>query len=246
MDNQKDQSGTTPDQTNAGRTTSANSSIPASAASGASTVSHKPMPGASDAVPIPASQSSASTANGQTTTLLDTALNSGKKWVEDSEVFNGVNQLPESLKGLGNRAVDRINSLSTTQKVVGSAILAAGLGWLATRKGKSSSSDSSASNYGRQRDAGSYGRKSYGYQAPVASTSHHPLEGTSGRADSGSPYGNSGSRFGSSANYNPDPAGNTRAQSGSRHDDSGAGPGGASAGTDHGRQAAGTDYRSTE
>ena len=235
MDNQKDQSGTTPNQTNAGRTTNANSSMPTSAASGASTASRKPMPGASDAVPAPASQSSASTANDHTTTLLDTALNSGKKWVEDSGVLNGVNQLPESLKGLGNRAVDRINSLSTTQKVVGSAILAAGLGWLATRKGKSSSSDSSASNYGRQRDAGSYGRKSYGYQAPDASTSRHPLEGTSGRADSGSPYGNSGSRFGSSANYNPDadPAGNTSAQSGSRHDDSGAGPGSASAGTDY-------------
>ena len=87
--------------------------------------------------------------------------------------------------------------------MIGSAILAAGIGWLATRKGKSASSDGSdgsdgsAYNYGRQRDAGSYGRKSYGYQTPDASTSHRPAVGTSGRSDSGSAYGNSGSRFGS-------------------------------------------------
>jgi len=126
-------------------------------------------------------------------TLLDTALQGGKKWIEDSGVLNGVNQLPQALKDFGNRAVARVGDLSTTQKVVGGAILAVGLGWLATRKGKSSS----PYNYGSPRDAGSYGRRNYGYQAPDAATSRRPVAG-SGRTDSGSPYGNGGKgRYGS-------------------------------------------------
>lgn len=68
---------------------------------------------------------------GQAGTLLDTALDSGKKWIENSGLFNGVNQLPQDLKGFGSRALNRVNSLSTTQKMVDSAILAAGIGWLA-------------------------------------------------------------------------------------------------------------------
>jgi hypothetical protein len=183
--------------------------------------------------------------NAQEGTLLDTALNSGKKWIEDSGVLNNVNQLPQSIKDLGTRAFDRVNGLSTTQKVVGGAILAAGLGWLATRKGKSSGSESSSSyNYGRQRDAGSYGRKSYGYQAPDASTSRRPAAGTSGRSDSGSAYGNSGSRYGSSGSYGAESSSaNTGIHSGSGRDDSSASYGHASARTDHGTQSSGTDHK---
>ena len=184
--------------------------------------------------------------NGPAGARLDTALNSGKKWIEDSGVLDSMNQLPQSLKDLGARALDRVSGLSTTQKVVGGAILAAGLGWLATRKGKSSSSDgsdSSAYNYGRQRDAGSYGRKNYGYQAPDASTSR--------RSDSGSPYGNSGSRYGSSSGSHSTEASagsNAGIKSGSGRDDSGAAYGHASARTDHGTQSpsSGSDYRSVE
>jgi len=99
-------------------------------------------------------------------TFLNTALESGKKWIEDSHVLDSVNQLPQSVKDWGTRAVSRVGSLSTTQKVVGGALLAAGLGWLAMRKGKSGSTPSV---YGRQ--SGSYGRSrtGYGYQAPDAS-----------------------------------------------------------------------------
>ena len=253
MDNQKDQSGTTPDQPNAGR----NTNLSAAA-------SRKPAatPPTSDSAANPSAQSP-STANagtsrlsgGQPTnaqkdTLLDTALSSGKKWIEGSGVLDSVNQLPQSIKDLGNRAVARVGGLSTTQKVVGGAILAAGLGWLATRKGKSGgSSDSSSYNYGRQRVAGSYGRKSYGYQAPDA--------GPSSRTDSGSPYGNSNSRFGNSGSYSTEAsaAGNAGIKSGSGRDDSGTSYGHASARTDHGPQSSGTtsdytskstDYRSIE
>lgn len=176
-------------------------------------------------------QSEGQHTNGQPATLLDTALESGKKWIENSGVLNGVNQLPQNLKGFGSRALDRVNSLSTTQKVVGGAILAAGIGWLATRKGKSSSSNSESSpyNYGRQRDPGSYGRSSYGYQAPDASTSRRTDSGAANRTDSSSPYGNSGSRYGNSTS----PGSNTGIQSGSGRSD-GAASSSASANTDHG------------
>ena len=261
MDNQKDQLGTTPNQPNASRTSATPN--PASA-SGAAAAPRKsaPTPNAADSSPTPSAQSTAATPNAQAQTtanaganrqgegqqtndqegtLLDTALNSGKKWIEDSGLLDSVNQLPQSLKDLGTRAVSRVSGLSTTQKVVGGAILAAGLGWLATRKGKSGSSDSSPYNYGRQRDAGSYGRKSYGYQAPDASR----------RADSSSPYGNSTGRYGSSSDARP--TGNTGINAGSGRSDSGAAYG-ASARTDHGTQsssessyrAKSTDYSSIE
>ena len=272
MDNQKDQAGTTPNQANASRPATAPAATTPAASSADSDSARKPTPTATPAAatntnssaqspsstPNAKSQSTANAGetrqsegqqtNGPEGTLLDTALNSGKKWIEDSGVLDSVNQLPQSLKDLGTRAVERVNRLSTTQKIVGGAILAAGLGWLATRKGKpsdddsSDSSDSSAYNYGRQRDAGSYGRKSYGYQVPDASTS---------RTDSGSPYAKGGSRFGSSGNYSTEAsaAGNTGIQSGSGRDDSGTAYG-ASARTDHGSQPSAhtshNDYRSIE
>ncbi|WP_210514444.1 hypothetical protein [Hymenobacter terricola] len=255
MDNQQDQLGASTPNT-AGRNPQNPSATPGTA-SGASAASRKsaPMPPTQSTTPT-ADATTQNTANananagaerqgeGQQTnsqegTLLDTALNSGKKWIEDSGVLNSVNQLPQSLKDLGNRALDRVNGLSTTQKVVGGAILAAGIGWLATRKGKSSdSSDSSPYNYGRQRDAGSYGRRSYGYQAPDASTSRPTASGVSNRTDSGSPYGNSGSRYASSPKAPTSPSGNTGIQAGSGRSDSGASNGGASANTDHGSRTA--------
>lgn len=128
--------------------------------------------------------------------MLDTALESSKKWIEDSGVLNKVNDLPNNVKEWSTRTLSRVGELSTTQKVVGGAILAAGLGWLALRKGKSSNSDS-RSDYGRQ-STGSYGRRNYGYQTPDASTSRKPASGAATRSDSGSAYGNSDSRYGGS------------------------------------------------
>jgi hypothetical protein len=127
-------------------------------------------------------------------TLLDTALQSGKKWIEDSGVLGNVNALPQSVKDWGNRAVSRVGELSTTQKIVGGALLAAGIGYLATRKGKSADK-SSKSEYGYSGKSGSgsgYGRRNYGYQAPDATNSRRVSAG-SGRTDSGSAYGNSNS-----------------------------------------------------
>ena len=131
--------------------------------------------------------------NSSESNILDTAVQGGKKWIEDSGLLSNTKQLPQTLKDLGNRAVARVNDLSITQKVVGGTLLAVGLGWLATRKGKSSDGgSSSAYNYGSPRgNNGSYGRRTAGYQAPDASDSR---AGTR-RADSGTAYG-SGSRYG--------------------------------------------------
>ncbi|MBH8570431.1 hypothetical protein KB206_16175 [Microvirga sp. STS02] len=261
MDNQQDQFGT-PNQANTGNTgrTGQNPTTPgaSSTSSGASAASRKsaPTPSAQSSSQTPDAQNQTTAnagdsrqgegqqTNAQEGTLLDTALNSGKKWIEDSGMLDSVNQLPQSLKDLGNRALDRVNGLSTTQKVVGGAILAGGIAWLATRKGKSGSSESSSYNYGRQRDAGSYGRRSYGYQAPDASTSRRPAAGTTGRSDSGAPYANSGSRYGSSGSYGNDSStskssGNTGIHSGSGRSESSPS---ASSFTDHGSQA--SEHRS--
>ena len=214
MDNQQDQFGaSTP--TNAGRnpqnqpatpgTSRPTAGSPESTASGAAASSHKsaPMPNVQSSSFTPGStiqnqkavdndrQGEDQQNNSQEGPLLDMALQGGKKWIENSGMLNSVNQLPQALKDLGNRAVTRVGDLSTTQKVVGGALLAVGLGWLVTRKGKSS--DSSAPyKYGRAK-SGDYGRQSYGYQAPDASTSR--------QSDSGAAYGGSASRYGNPSIY---------------------------------------------
>ena len=270
MDNQQDQSGTS-NPSNAGRNPQNQSTNPAtsrptpgspeSTASGAAASSRKsaPTPSAQGGMPTSGTgnqnptgaerQNEGQQANNQEGTLLDTALQSGKKWIEDSGVLNSVNQLPQTLKDFGNRAVARVGDLSTTQKVVGGALLAVGLGWLATRKGKSTSGNAPY-NYGRS-NGGDFGRKNYGYQAPDASTSRRTASGASNRSDSGSPYANTGSRYAGSGFSNestPSPSGNIHAGSGRAESgfgtksDSGTGFG-ASATTDHGSQSTKSNSR---
>ena len=48
-------------------------------------------------------------------------------WIE------GVNQLPQQVKEWGSKAAEQVSSLSTTQKVVGGALLLGGIGWLSWR-----------------------------------------------------------------------------------------------------------------
>lgn len=163
--------------------------------------------------------------------MLNTALESGKKWIEDSGVLNSVNQLPQSVKEWGSRAVSRVGDLTTTQKLVGGALLAVGIGYLATRK-NSGKSEKPASRYSRQ-GSGSYGRSS-GYQAPDASNSRRTSVG-SGRSDSGSAYGNSSAGSGS--------YGNSAAGSGSYNSGSSYGAG-ASSGSGFGSSTSGGDFSS--
>ena len=256
MDKQQDQFGT-PNPTNtggAGQTPATPGTTGNAGGTAASSRKSVPTPSAQRSSPTPEAQNhSTATAgaerqgegqqtNAPESTLLDTALNSGKKWIEDSGVLNNVNQLPQSLKDLGTRALGKVSGLSTTQKVVGGAILASGIAWLATRKGKPDGSESSPYNYGRQRDAGSYGRRRYGYQTPDATISRPPA-GTTGRSDSGSPYANSGSRFGSTDDSTHQSAANTGIHSGSGRSESSPS---ASTHTDHSAQTADHSSRSKD
>jgi hypothetical protein len=68
--------------------------------------------------------------------------------------MNTMNQLPNSLKEMGTKAKDlgskamgQVNSLSTTQKVVGGALLVSGLSWLALRNKNSKKSLAGGSRY---------------------------------------------------------------------------------------------------
>ena len=203
MDNQQDQSGT-PNSTNSGRTTQNPATTPSATGNPRKSTIPNAQASSPSANPISQHRSTTNTgterqgegqqANASEGSVLDTAVQSGKKWIEDSGLLNNMNQLPQGLKDFGNRAVAKVSDLTTTQKVVGGALLAVGLGWLATRKGKSSGSSDSAYNYGNPRgNNGNYGRRPAGYQAPDASTSH---SATARSSDSGSPYG-SGNRYGS-------------------------------------------------
>lgn len=122
------------------------------------------------------------------------AFDTGKKWIEDAHLRETVDQTTQSVKDWSGRAAARVNNLSTTQKVVGGAILAAGLGWLAYRKVKASDESSQESDvnsrsvYGR---SGSFTRTgSAGYQAPDASN-RRPAN-TSNRSASMPSFGGEG------------------------------------------------------
>lgn len=57
-------------------------------------------------------------------------------WMSKATSWMGnvdMNKLPESLKQYGTTAADKVKNMSTTQKVVGGAILAAGAWYLASK-----------------------------------------------------------------------------------------------------------------
>ncbi|MBG8554944.1 ferritin-like domain-containing protein [Hymenobacter guriensis] len=65
--------------------------------------------------------------------LLDQAQN----WFRQGNLGQTLGQVPSSLKNVSTKGVASFNKLSTTQKVVGGALLALGVGYLATRKSSS-------------------------------------------------------------------------------------------------------------
>ena len=222
-------------------------SPPASSRKSAGSTSTSGASGAANQGPTNSnSDNDGQSANNQESTLVDTALQSGKKWVEDSGILNSVNQLPQSLKDFGNRAVARVGDLTTTQKVVGGTLLVVGLGWLATRKGKSSDNNSHSTNAAQGKS--SYGRSYGGYQAPDANRSM-----TSGRKGSGASYNNSRgtSNYGSGSNYtsgastSSTPNTNTGINSGSGRTNSSPGFGSTSA-SDAGSRTSESSYRPTD
>lgn len=177
----------------------------------------------------------------QSGNVIDTALQSGKKWIEDSGILNSVNQLPQSLKDLGSRAATRVNDLSTTQKVVGGALLAVGLGWLATRGGKASKSKAASAQ-----PRAEYGRSNsgYGQQTPNSFGSRRPGVGPLGRPDNDSLYGksNSSGRYGNGGVFSGGASEQASTRSASRYGDHGTSYGNAATG-DRDSRTSGSSYR---
>ncbi|MBF9236395.1 PA2169 family four-helix-bundle protein [Hymenobacter sp. BT683] len=56
-----------------------------------------------------------------------------EQWLGQGNMSQMLAKLPASLKNVGNSTLTRFNKLSTTQKVVGGALLALGAGYLTTR-----------------------------------------------------------------------------------------------------------------
>ncbi|SDY42980.1 hypothetical protein [Hymenobacter psychrophilus] len=63
-----------------------------------------------------------------------------KSWLNQQQWLQNidVNQLSKQAKDLGSKAVEQVNRLTPTQKVVGGALLVSGLSWLALRSAGSS------------------------------------------------------------------------------------------------------------
>jgi uncharacterized protein (TIGR02284 family) len=81
---------------------------------------------------------SQSTISSATTSRSSRLLSQAQQWFRQANVSKTLGQVPTSLKSVGTRTATRFNSLSTTQKVVGGAVLALGVGYLA-RRGQSTS-----------------------------------------------------------------------------------------------------------
>lgn len=64
---------------------------------------------------------------------LSALLASARTPIPEMALVETVKQAPQTLKSYGEKAVAQFNKLSTTQKVVGGALLAGGISWLALR-----------------------------------------------------------------------------------------------------------------
>jgi hypothetical protein len=146
-----------------------------------------------------AEASSSDKTSSDKSTILDTAVQAGKKWLDESGVLNNANQVPQAVKEWGNKAVTSVSGLSTTQKVVGGALLLAGVAFLSSRgRGKSSysSSDEDDTNY-RSGGKSNYKQGSWAGYSGGKSASGRNAQGGSGissygterRATSGNAYG---------------------------------------------------------
>lgn len=145
--NQQNNHAQTPDQAAANHGAFAQSSYQNTQRAGGQT------PGAGAAGSTSSSESSGN--------VLDTAVQTGKKWLDDSGVLNKAAQLPQAAKQWGTKALDSVNALSTTQKVVGGTLLLAGVAYLSTRGKSKSKSKSQSKSDDRDYRAGG---KSEGYR----------------------------------------------------------------------------------
>ena len=66
---------------------------------------------------------------------LDAAVAQGKNWLQSFDSQQLLEQIPQPVRDLGAQVADRVRRLSPTQQIVGGAVLAFGVGLLATRNG---------------------------------------------------------------------------------------------------------------
>ena len=137
-------------------------------------------PATPGAAPLGAASTDANTEQSTLSSYAHQALAQGKKWLDSADLGQLTNQLPQSVRNLGSKLVGGVRSLSTTQKVVGGAALAVGLGWLATRGGRSASAaDAEASDSYREKfDGQPFSGKG---KPRYASSADQPANGRSGK-----------------------------------------------------------------
>ncbi|WP_324672580.1 hypothetical protein [Hymenobacter sp. GOD-10R] len=188
MDSKKNQPAQDPDLASTNTSDSLSGSTDLGSAATADSSSDAALEVGDEGVqPAPQAAHADAQADQQPSNLFDStidALNLGavgdtaKKWLDQSNLKETVNQLPQSLKDLGTKATAQVNKLSTTQKIVGGALLLGGIGWLSMRSksGKNPMSKSSKE---------AYRGSSAGYT-------------TGGKFTSGDSYG---SRYGSTSSY---------------------------------------------
>ena len=208
MESKKNQPAQDPDLASTNTTDSTSGSTDLGSAATADTSGDTPALNIGDEGVQPAPQAAQDDQAGQqsASNLFDStidALNLGavgdtaKKLLDQSNIKNTVNQLPQNIKDLGSKATAQVNKLTTTQKIVGGALLLGGIGWLAlgSKSGKKSMSKSS-------KDA--YRGSSAGY--------------TTGKFSSGDSYG---SRYGSTSSYTAPGSTNEGSYRGTSHNSSG-------------------------
>lgn len=140
------------------------------------------------------------TASGVQATI-NNALASGKKWLNDSGISDKAQHLPQAAKELGNKAVNSVSGLTTTQKAVGVGLLAAAVAFLATRSSKGKK------NKKHKHDDGNHGFKAR----------HSPFDHQPHTKEGNASYDRRGQRPWGASRYGtgPAPANRERISSGS-------------------------------
>jgi hypothetical protein len=167
----------------------------------------------------PNSQPSASGVQG----TLNNALASGKKWLNDSGISDKAQQLPQSAKELGSKALNSVSGLTTTQKAVGVGLLAAGIAFLATRGGKNKKHDDEEGEYRHKIRRSPFDHQphtkdgDYAYdrkgQRPWGASRYGSASGQQGQQQSGRSRVTSGSGYMSSASSHSNDFGGSRQSS---------------------------------
>jgi len=207
MESKKKQPAQDPDLASTNTTDSTSGSTDLGSAATADTSYDNPSLNLGDEGAQPAPQAAqGDQAEQQSSNLFDSTINAlnlgtvgdtAKKLLDQSGIKNTVNQLPQNLKDLGTKATAQVNKLSTTQKIVGGALLLGGIGWLSLR----SKSDKKSKTKGSKE---AYRGSSAGY--------------ASGKYTSGDSYG---SRYGSTSSYSSPGTVNEGSNRGTSHKDSG-------------------------